>query len=160
MRHFYFLLSLLSLVGCAHTQTATDRYDAISRYLTPRLIDRHLVNASAPSPNRNDRAEDGRLVVDFDGHCLVTIGSGSSLLTEADYKSARGGFFASVLGEGLFPKIGRRAYIAGIEQNIVLFTTTDGRFDIRIEPRGTPETVDVVSVAGELSDLYDGRAKP
>src|SRR6185503_3009589 len=81
MRYFYFLISLLSLVGCAHTQTAADRYDAISRYLTSRLIDRHLMNASAPSPNSNVRAEDGLLVVDFDGCCLVTIGRGSSFFT-------------------------------------------------------------------------------
>ena len=57
----------------------------------------------------------------------------------------------------LAPKIGRRAHIAGIEQDIAIFTTTDGRYDVRIEPRGTPQPVDVVGVAMELSELYDQR---
>ncbi len=119
------------------------------------------MNGSQPSPTPDVRTEDGNLVVDFDGRCLLTIGRGSSFFTEADYNRMRGGFFASTLGEDLLcPKIGRRAYIAGIEQDIVLFTTSDGRFDVRIEPRGTPQPVDVVGVASELSELYDRRAKP
>lgn len=116
------------------------------------------MNGSAPSPQPSVHSEDSQWIVDFDGRCMVTIGRGSSFFTEADYKERRHGFFASILGEGLFPKIGRRAYIAGIEQDIALFTTTDGRFDVRIEPRGTPQPVDVVGVAKELSELYDGRA--
>jgi len=119
------------------------------------------MNGSQPAPPPDVRIEDGNLIVDFEGRCLLTIGRGSSFFTEADYRRMRGGFFASVLGEDLLcPEFGRRAYVAGIEQDIALFTTSDGWFDIRIEPRGTPQPVDVVGVARELSELYDRRANP
>ncbi len=162
MQHLYLLPLVVLLAGCAHPRTASGNFDAIARYLTPQLVDRHLMNGSEPSPTPNLRNEEGRLVIDFEGRCLVTIGRGSSFFTEADYKEMRGGFFASVLGDELLcPKIGLRAYVAGIEQDIALFTTTDGRFDVRIEPRGTPQPVDVVGVARELSGLYDrGANKP
>jgi hypothetical protein len=156
MRYLHLLPLVVLLAGCAHTRGTGASYDAIARYLTPQLIDRHLMNGSEPSPTPDVRNEDGKLLTDFGGRCLITIGRGNSFFTEADYKKMRGGFFASILGaELLCPKIGRRAYIAGIEQDIALFTTTDGRFDIRIEPRGTPQPVDVVGVASELSELYD-----
>src|SRR5260370_35498164 len=159
MRYLYLLPLVVLLVGCAHARTSNGNYDAIAKYLTPQLVDRHLMNGSEPSPTPNLRTEDGKLVIDFEGRCLVTIGRGSSFFTEADYREMRGGFFASILGEELLcPKIGRRAYVAGIEQDIALFTTTDGRFDARVEPRGTPQPVDVVVVARELSELYDRRA--
>jgi len=157
MRRFHLLLLSLLLAGCAHTQTVSGRYSAIAKHLTSQLINKHLMNGSAPSPRPEIRVEDERLVVDFDGRCLVTIGKGGSFFTEADYKQARSGYSASVLGEGLSPKIGRRAHIFGIEQAVAVFTTTDGRFDVRIEPRGTPQPVDVVGVAKELSESYDRR---
>jgi hypothetical protein len=114
------------------------------------------MNGSNPSPTPEVQMEDGKLMVDFGRRCLVTVGKGSSFFTEANYENMRGGLFASILGEDLLcPKIGRRAYVAGIEQDIALFTTTDGRFDVRIEPRGTPQPVDVVGIARELSELYD-----
>jgi hypothetical protein len=148
----------LLMVGCVHTHTASSRFDSIAKYLTPELIDRHLMNGSAPSPKPDVRFESDQFIADFDGRCMVTIGKGSTFFTEADYQQDQHGFFASILGEGLTPKIGRRAYIAGIEQDIALFATTDGRFDVRIEPRGTPQPVDVVGAAKELSELYDKRA--
>ena len=148
------LLALLA-VGCAHTPSARSSFDPITKYLTPELVDRHLRAGAEPSPKPEVHREGDRLVVDFGGRCMVTIGRGSSFFTEADYKECQHGLFASVLGEALFPKIGRRAYIGGIEQDIALFTTADGRFDVRIEPRGTPQPVDVVGLAKELSELYD-----
>jgi len=158
MRVITVILLALLVTSCAHTRTASSRFDPIAKYLTPELIDRHLRGDTAPSPKPEVHLEGDQLIIDFDGRCMVTIGKGSSFFTEADYKDRQHGFFASILGEGLFPKIGRRAYIAGIEQDIALFTTTDGLFDVRIEPRGTPQPVDVVGVAKELSELYDKRA--
>lgn len=150
------LLSLL-VVSCAHTQNASSHYAPIAKHLTPELINRHLRGDTTPSSQLDSHLEDNRWIVDF-GRCLITIGRGSSFFTETDYKERRNGFFATMLGEELFPKIGRRAYIGGIEQDIALFTTSDGRFDVRIEPRGTPQPVDVVGIAKELSELYDIRS--
>jgi hypothetical protein len=158
MRVVAVILLALLVVSCAHTRTASSRFDPIAKYLTPELIDRHLRGDTAPSPKPDVHLEGDQLIADFDGRCMITIGKGGSFFTEAEYQQDRHGFFASILDEGLAPKIGRRAYIAGIEQDIALFTTTDGRFDVRIEPRGTPQPVDVVGVAKELSELYDKRA--
>ena len=157
MRYIHLLLLSLLVAGCA-APTASSRYDSIAKYLTPQLIDGHLINGSGPTPNPAVRTENGRLVVEFSGHCLVTIGMGSTFFTEDDYKKLRGGLFGAILGEGLSPKIGRRSFIAGIKDDIILFTTTDGQFDVRIEPRGAPQPVDVAAVAKELSELYDKRA--
>jgi hypothetical protein len=149
-------LPLVLVTGCADISSSDSGYDAISRYLTPALIDQHLRSGTEPSPHPTLRVTNGQLLADFDGRCLITIGRGNSFFTDADYQRARAGFFASVLGDSLSPRIGRRAFIAGIEQDAALFTTTDGRYDVRIEPRGTPQPVEVVGVAAELSDLYDG----
>jgi hypothetical protein len=157
MRYIHLLLLSLLIAGCA-TQSASSRYDSIAKYLTPQLVDGHLMNGSGPTPSPVVRTESGQLVVEFSGHCLVTIGRGSSFFTEDDYKKLRGGLFGAILGEGLSPQIGRRAFIAGIQDDIILFTTTDGQFDVRIEPRSAPQPVDVVGVAKELSELYDKRA--
>lgn len=154
MRYIHLLLLSLLVAGCA-TQTASSRYDPIAKYLMPQLIDRHLMNGSRSTPSPAIRTEGGQLVIEFSGHCSVTIGKGSSFFTEDDYKELRGGLFGTILGEGLSPKIGRRAFIAGIKDDIILFTTTDGKFDIRIDPHGTPQPVDVVGIAKELSELYD-----
>jgi len=157
MRYVHLLLLSLLAAGCASQKTG-GRYDPIAKYLTPQLVDRHLMNGNESTPSPAVRTESGQLLVDFPGRCLVTIGAGSSFFAEDDYKKMRTGLFGAILGEGLSPKIGRRAFIAGIEQDIILFTTTDGRFDVRIEPRGTPQPVDVVGVAKELSELYDKRS--
>ena len=149
-------LLLLLLTGCAYDRLER-RCQPIARHLNPDLIDRHLIHGAGAATKPIIQIEEGRLLVDFQGRCLVTIGRGSSFFTEADYKNARQGFFAVILGDALFPQIGRRAYVAGIEQDIAIFTTTDGRFDVRVEPRGTPQPVDVVGVATELSELYDMR---
>lgn len=131
----------------------------MAQHLTPALINRHLMPGIEPATNPVVRTQGEQLLLDFEGRCLVTIGRGGSFFTEADYQQAHTGLFATILGEEILtPKIGRRAHIAGIEQDIAIFSSSDGRFDVRIEPQGTPQPVDVVGAAVELSKLYDQRA--
>jgi hypothetical protein len=104
------------------------------------------------------------MVLTFDGYCEVRIARGRELLTGERYEQMKTNMFVLILGsvnqdknnDPSFPKIGSRALVQGLDTTIVTFTTSDGRFDVGITAlMHTPEMVDSVAIAKDLSQRYD-----
>src|SRR6266542_991472 len=126
--HTVSLFSIVTLLisGCqtgkqsqgqpSQSARSNQMYDPITKLVTPQLVNKHLMSGMEPVTQPAITNEDKNMLIEFQG-CLVTIGRGSSFFTDADYKALRKGLFGQLFGNLLVPKIGRRAYIAGIEQD-------------------------------------------
>ncbi|HSY19987.1 MAG TPA: hypothetical protein VK815_16705 [Candidatus Acidoferrales bacterium] len=132
--------------------------------VTPDLINRHLSNGASPIGAPKISQEGQQMVLTFDGYCEVRIARGRELLTGERYEQMKTNMFVLILGsvnqdknnDPSFPKIGSRALVQGLDTTIVTFTTSDGRFDVGITAlMHTPEMVDSVAIAKDLSQRYD-----
>jgi hypothetical protein len=112
-------------------------------------------------------SQDGQqMILDFGGYCEVRIARGGELLTDVRYDGMKTNLFTSILGslnkdtnnDPTFPKIGSRALVQGLDTTIVTFTTSDHHFDVEITAlMHTPEMVESVAIAKDLSQMYDKR---
>jgi hypothetical protein len=166
MRVSTVILASILLVGCVHSPTSNQSFEPIFSLVTPDLVNRHLSNGAAPIGAPKVSQEGQQMLLTFDGYCEVRIARGREILTDEIYAQMKSNMFVLILGslsqdtnnDPSFPKIGSRALIHGLDTTIITFTTTDRRFDVRITAlMHTPEMVDSVAIAKDLSQKYDHR---
>jgi hypothetical protein len=158
------VLALILLAGCVHPTTSNQSLKPISNLVTPDLVNKHLTNGATPVEAPKISQDGQQMVLTFGGICEVRIARGKEILTDELYAQMKTDMFVLILGslnqdknnDPNFPKIGSRALVRGLDTTIVDFTTSDRRFDIEIVAlMHTPEMVDSVAIAKDLSQMYD-----
>lgn len=132
--------------------------EEVAGLFTSDVITKHYDHGKKSAGERKVEVRGGDIYVSFTA-VKVQVGLGGTFFTAEDAEAAQEGFLASFLGESLSPKIGLRAHIYGIEDDILVFTTSDGKYDIRIEPSALTPTMDVVGIGREVSKAYDQRTQ-
>ncbi|RYD65755.1 MAG: hypothetical protein EOP83_06720, partial [Verrucomicrobiaceae bacterium] len=127
--------------------------------VTSDMVTKHYDGGKKPAGQRKVETKDGDIYVSFSA-VTIRIGAGGSFFTAEDAKKAKEGLFSAILGDGLSPRIGLRAHVYGIEDDILLFTTSDGKFDLSIEPAALTPEMKVVDLGREISNIYDKVTQP
>jgi hypothetical protein len=166
MRYSTAILALILLVGCVHSPTSNPPFEPVFSLVTPDLVNAHLTNGASPVGAPKVSQEGQQMILTFGGLCEVRIARGREILTDELHAQMKTNLFVMILGsvnqdknnDPNFPKIGSRALVRGFDTTIVDFTTSDRHFDVEITAlMHTPEMVDSVAIAKDLSQKYDHR---
>ena len=160
MRYATIALYTLFLWGCEKSESIEPKQaepltlGEFSSLFSQELVTKYY-DSGRKSPGEPDfKAENDKIVISYSG-VTIEVGHGGSFFTEKDATEAEEGLFGVLFGEMLSPEIGSRAHIFGIEDDILIFTTSDERFDVRIEPYALTPEMDVVGIGKEVSEFYD-----
>ena len=156
--HFAVISVLICNASADESSTALTKED-VARLFTSKAVTKHYDSGKKSAGKPKLEEKEGDIYITFP-KVTIRIGTGGTFFTAKDAKEAKESLFSVILGDSLSPKIGLRAHVYGIEDGILLFTTSDGKFDIRIEPAALTPEMDVVGLGEEISGSYDQRTKP